>query len=105
MRLHLIRIVLAALAAVACSAPAAAPLSFNRDVRPILSDNCFKCHGSDKSARKAKLRLDIREDAIRSEAFIPGKPDESELVKRVFTTNEDDLMPPPDSHKKLTAAQ
>ncbi len=83
----------------------AAPLSFNRDVRPILSDNCFKCHGSDKSSRKAKLRLDIREEAIKSEAFLPGKPDESELVKRVFTTNEDDLMPPPDSHKKLTAAQ
>jgi hypothetical protein len=105
MRLHLIRIVLAALAAAACSARAAAPLSFNRDVRPILSDNCFRCHGSDKNARKAKLRLDVRDVAIEKEAFVPGKPDESELVKRVFTTNEDDLMPPPDSHKKLTAVQ
>ena len=105
MRLHLIRIVLVALAVSVCFARAAAPLSFNRDVRPILSDNCFRCHGSDKNSRKAKLRLDVRDVAIEKEAFVPGKPDESELVKRVFTTNEDDLMPPPDSHKKLTAAQ
>src|SRR5688572_2830826 len=80
-------------------------LTYNRDIRPILSDNCFHCHGPDASHRKAKLRLDIREDAVKAEAFVPGKADESELVKRIFTTDEDDLMPPPDSAKKLTEAQ
>ncbi|HEY0548772.1 MAG TPA: PSD1 and planctomycete cytochrome C domain-containing protein [Verrucomicrobiae bacterium] len=105
MRLHFISFALAVATISVVAAPATVPLSFNRDVRPILSDNCFRCHGSDKNARKAKLRLDVRDVAIEKEAFVPGKPDESELVKRVFTTNEDDLMPPPDSHKKLTAAQ
>jgi hypothetical protein len=105
MRLYSIGIISMALAVSVAAARAAAPLSFNRDVRPILSDNCFRCHGSDKNARKAKMRLDVRDVAIEKEAFVPGKPDESELVKRIFTTNEDDLMPPPDSHKKLTPAQ
>jgi len=89
----------------AVSARSAAPLGYNRDVRPILSDNCFACHGPDKGNRKAKLRLDIRADALAKEAFVPGKPDESELVKRLFTTNEDDVMPPVDSHKKITKEQ
>jgi hypothetical protein len=80
-------------------------LSYNRDIRPILSDNCFYCHGPDANHRKAKLRLDIREDALKSEAFVPGKPEESELVKRIFTTDEDDHMPPVDSAKKLTEEQ
>ena len=80
-------------------------LSYNRDIRPILSDNCFYCHGPDANHRKAKLRLDIREDALKSEAFVPGKADESELVKRIFTTDEDDRMPPVDSAKKLTEEQ
>src|SRR5262245_23135396 len=80
-------------------------VEFNRDVRPILSDNCFLCHGPDKNTRKAKLRLDIREEAISHEAFVPGKPEESELIKRIFATDPDDLMPPLDSHKKLTPSQ
>ena len=70
------------------SAPAAEKLQYNRDIRPILSDNCFRCHGADKAARKAKLRLDVRDVAIEKEAFVPGKPDESELIKRIYTTNE-----------------
>jgi hypothetical protein len=99
-------IICAVVLTLAVSARAAAPaLGYNRDVRPILSDNCFACHGPDKGNRKAKLRLDIREDALAKEAFVPGKPDESELVKRLFTTNEDDVMPPADSHKKLSTAQ
>jgi hypothetical protein len=78
-------------------------IEFNRDVRPILSDNCFYCHGPDKNHRDGKMRLDIREEALAKEAFVPGKPEESELINRILTTDEDDLMPPPDSHKKLTA--
>ncbi|MBX7207329.1 MAG: PSD1 and planctomycete cytochrome C domain-containing protein [Verrucomicrobiaceae bacterium] len=88
------------------AAPASrAELSFNRDIRPILSDNCFYCHGPDKNRRKAELRLDVREEALAKKAFEPGKPDASELIKRLFTRDEDDVMPPPDSHKTLSAKQ
>ncbi|WP_040546843.1 PSD1 and planctomycete cytochrome C domain-containing protein [Pedosphaera parvula] len=82
-----------------------AKLEFNRDIRPILSENCYQCHGPDKGNRKAKLRLDVRDVALEKEAFKPGKPDESELVRRIYTTNEDDHMPPADSHKHLADAQ
>ena len=82
-----------------------APLSYNRDVRPILAENCFACHGPDKEARKAKMRLDVRESALKKEAFVPGDPEISELIIRIFTDDEDDLMPPPDSHKSLTPTQ
>ena len=82
-----------------------ANVEFNRDIRPILSDNCFHCHGPDKAHRKAKLRLDVREDALGKEAFVPGKPDQSELVKRLHSKDSDEVMPPPDSNKKLTAHQ
>jgi len=89
------------------TASAAVPekILFNRDVRPILSDNCFFCHGPDPKHRKAKLRLDVREEAIAKDAFIPGDAAKSALVERLFTTEPDDLMPPADSHKKLTADQ
>jgi hypothetical protein len=80
-------------------------VEFNRDIRPILSDNCFHCHGPDKSHRKAELRLDVREDALKQEAFLPGKPDQSELVKRLHSKDPDEVMPPPDSNKKLSAQQ
>ena len=80
-------------------------LEFNRDIRPILSENCFQCHGPDKNNRKAKLRFDVREIALEKGAIKPGKPDESELVRRIYTTKEDDQMPPVDSPKRLTPAQ
>ena len=84
-------------------------ISYNRDVRPILSENCFACHGPDSAARKAGLRLDRFEDATAKRkgeaAIIPGKPDQSPLVTRVFATDPDDIMPPPKSHKQLTDAQ
>jgi cytochrome c553 len=82
-----------------------AKIEFNRDVRPILSENCFYCHGNDANHRKAKLRLDVREEALKKEAFVPGEPDKSELVARLISTDPDEVMPPPDSHKKLTAQQ
>ena len=88
------------------AAPAVpARVEFNRDVRPILSDNCFLCHGPDKNRRKADLRLDLRDEALKAEAFVPGKPDESELVARILSTDPDELMPPPKSNKKLDARQ
>jgi hypothetical protein len=86
-------------------ASAADKIGFNESVRPILSDNCFACHGPDAKNRKGKLRLDQRAAAIEKKAIVPGKPDESELIKRIFTSDQDDLMPPPDSHKVLSSAQ
>jgi hypothetical protein len=98
-----------ACAFVACilsaSAVLAAPVSFNRDIRPILSDNCFYCHGPDASHRQADLRLDIRDDAVTAGAIVPGKPADSALVSRINSTDSDELMPPPESHKKLDAKQ
>ena len=76
-------------------------VSFNRDIRPILSDNCFSCHGPDASHRQADLRLDVRDHAVESGAIVPGKPAESGLVARINTTAADELMPPPESHKQL----
>jgi hypothetical protein len=83
----------------------AGKVEFNRDVRPVLSENCFHCHGPDKNQRKAKLRLDDRNVAIARKAIIPGKPEESPLVERLFTDEPSQLMPPPKTHKTLTAAQ
>src|SRR4051812_7519397 len=80
-------------------------IEFNRDVRPILSDNCFACHGPDKNKRKAKLRLDDRAVAVETGAIVPGKPAESELVARIFSADADTTMPPPAAHKTLTAKQ
>jgi hypothetical protein len=74
-----------------------AELSFNRDIRPILSDNCFYCHGPDKNNRKGDLRLDVREELI--------KLGPQTLIERITTTDADDLMPPAESHKKLSARQ
>ncbi len=87
--------------------PPAVParIEFNRDVRPILADNCFLCHGPDQNRRKADLRLDIRDDALKAEAFVPGKPSESELVARVESADPAEIMPPPRSNKKLDARQ
>lgn len=82
-------------------------ISFNRDIRPILSDNCFNCHGPDEHSRKADLRLDTREGATGGEypAIVAGDSDASELIARLLTEDEDDIMPPPESHKKLTPDQ
>ena len=82
-----------------------ATLEYNRDIRPILSENCFYCHGPDANKREGKLRLDIREEALKQKAFIPGDAASSELVKRLFSKDEDDVMPPPESHRTVTAAQ
>ena len=78
--------------AMVAAAGAQEPVSFNRDVRPILTANCFACHGPDENSLKADLRLDKREVAIESEAIVPGKPNESGLVDRVFSTDPDSVM-------------
>lgn len=85
------------------------PINFSRDIRPLLSDNCFACHGPDEGQRKAKLRLDVKEGAFEvrdGHAIIkPGDSANSELIKRIVTTDPDDLMPPAKTGKKLTTAQ
>ncbi|MES2595632.1 MAG: PSD1 and planctomycete cytochrome C domain-containing protein [Verrucomicrobiota bacterium] len=89
----------------AATAPVTGKLRYNRDIRPILSDNCFHCHGPDKSHREADLRLDIRADAITAKAIQPGRPEASSIIERIQTHDEDDIMPPPESKKTLTEAQ
>src|SRR5688572_16934532 len=106
-------LLVAALAAAARSddpQPAAPPLpdkiEFNRDVRPIISDNCFACHGFDKIKRKADLRLDTKDgffaEGENGPIVTPGKPDQSELFRRVTAEDPDERMPDPKSHKKLS---
>lgn len=89
----------------ALAAPGETQLEFNRDIRPILSENCYLCHGPDKNTRKGKLRLDQRVEAVAKKAIVPGKPEDSELIKRLLTTNADDVMPPPETHKVITPSQ
>ena len=94
------------------AAAADQPVDFNRDIRPILSNNCFFCHGPDEKERKGGgdgLRLDTTTGAFADlgghAAVVKGKPEESELIKRVGSTDPDLVMPPPKSGKKLTARE
>ncbi len=85
-------------------------IDFNRDIRPILSENCYKCHGPDEAVRKAKLRLDVRAAALKPAksglpAIVPGSPEKSELVARITASDPDDRMPQLKSGKTLTAKQ
>ena len=86
-------------------------IEFNRDIRPILSENCYACHGPDARKRKGNLRLDTEAgakgpiDGTDSLAVVPGKPDESEMLARVAAEDADLVMPPPKTDKKLTADQ
>lgn len=78
---------------------------YNRDIRPILAENCFACHGQDSAARKAGLRLDQREAGLKAQAFVPGKPDESAMIQRILSHDPKELMPPPKTKKTLSPAQ
>ena len=85
-------------------------VSFNRDIRPIFSDTCFQCHGPDEAKRKSGVRFDVRESALKEAKsgeipIVPGKPDESEVMKRLTSTDPDEMMPPPRLNKKLTPQQ
>jgi hypothetical protein len=100
-----------ALAAAVCAAPASGePVNFDRDVRPIFSENCFPCHGHDENKRKAGLRLDIEEGAFAKLkhgefAVVPGDLTNSQLVYRIAPSDPDDVMPPASTGKKLSAEQ
>lgn len=105
-----IRFLLLALAAVGIVADeCAADVSFSRDVRPILSENCFTCHGPDDKGRQADLRLDLESSAKADRhgtiAVVPGKPEASELLRRIDAADPAERMPPPKSHKTITPQQ
>src|ERR1043165_7124918 len=92
---------------VACESLRAGTVGYNRDIRPILSENCFPCHGVDSASRKANLLLDRFEDAIlpridTQPAVVPGKPEGSALISRINAADPDDIMPPTKTHKVLT---
>ncbi|HEV3004952.1 MAG TPA: DUF1553 domain-containing protein [Pirellulales bacterium] len=91
--------------AAASAANAGDEIEYNRDIRPILAENCFACHGPDSAARKAGLRLDQRPMAVEMAAIVPGDPDSSELIRRVFSADAEEMMPPPMTKKQLTAEQ
>ncbi|MEO1991425.1 MAG: PSD1 and planctomycete cytochrome C domain-containing protein [Pirellulales bacterium] len=80
-------------------------IDFNRDIRPILSENCFYCHGQDENKRQADLRLDDRQSALDVGAIIPGDAESSSLIDRINSHDPDTLMPPPDSHRQLSSEQ
>ena len=80
-------------------------INFNRDIRPILSDNCFFCHGQDANKREADLRLDVRKSVIDSGAIVEGDVEASELINRIFTEDPDYQMPPAHSNRVLTDLQ
>jgi hypothetical protein len=81
------------------------PLNFNRDIRPILAENCFYCHGQDGNKRQADLRLDVREDAVKRKAIVPKDVAASSIIKRIHSSDPDEQMPPPKSNRHLSAEQ
>ncbi|HQX53305.1 MAG TPA: PSD1 and planctomycete cytochrome C domain-containing protein [Planctomycetaceae bacterium] len=80
-------------------------ISFNRDIRPILAENCFYCHGQDSNKRQANLRLDIRDVAVDAGALVPGDATGSAAIQRINSDNPDEVMPPPKSNRRLSAEQ
>ena len=81
------------------SAWAAGDVEFNRDIRPILRETCFRCHGPDSASRKADLRLDKREAAIAAGALKPGDLDGSEMIARILSEDPEEVMPPPSASR------
>jgi mono/diheme cytochrome c family protein len=93
------------LAPLGLAAAAEDEIDFARQIRPLLSDKCFACHGPDEHARESGLRLDVRASALESDAFVPGNAAESELVRRITSKDPDQRMPPASFHKELTAEE
>ena len=98
-------LVLASICILAVRPGLADPLEYNRDIRPILSDKCFSCHGADSASRKADLRLDVRENAVEMGAITAGEVDESEMLARIFSEDDESIMPPPETKKPLSAEE
>jgi len=96
-------------AVLAVDPPSSGKIDYTRDIRPILSENCYHCHGPDESSRKGKLRLDTKDGLFNEHKdifpFKAGSLDDSEAWERINSTDKDDQMPPPDSHRKLTEGQ
>lgn len=91
-------------------ARAAATVDFTREVQPILAEYCFHCHGPDDKDRKAGYRIDVRDPALKGgrsdlPGIVPGKPEASEIIARIFSTDSEEVMPPPKENKPLTPAQ
>jgi hypothetical protein len=113
----MIRVVLAGILLASCHVAIFAsagepkpPVDYNRDIRPILSKNCYACHGPDAKSRSTKMRLDHRESAVAKNKkgiapIVPGKPEASELIRRVSTDDESDQMPPKETGNRLTPEQ
>ena len=80
-------------------------VSYAREILPILSDKCFYCHGPDKKHQKADLRLDLRAEAITAGAINPQHPEKSEVLLHIFYNDDEEIMPPPDAHRELSAKQ
>jgi len=99
-------VVVFAIALAAGPAAAAGPeIAYNRDIRPILVENCFSCHGADSASRAADLRLDEREEAVASGAIVPGDSDSSVMLDRISSDDPEEVMPPPETKKSLTPEQ
>ena len=106
----LIALELSPLLATAADAPLPAKIDYNRDIRPILSENCYACHGPDAKQLRGDLRLDLRESALKVNkdghaAIVPKQSTKSALMQRITTSDSDDLMPPPKTNKKLTSRE
>jgi hypothetical protein len=99
------RWLLTVVCASASTSVSAGDLKFNRDIRPILSEHCFACHGPDSASRKGDLRLDRRAAAMDHGALVPSKPDDSEVIRRIFSSDHDEVMPPPETKRPLTNEQ
>src|ERR1051325_2340921 len=106
---HFLPVLLVALLLHVSTAPAASKVDFNYDIRPIISTKCYHCHGPDEKSRKAKLRLDIREEALKEHddvrAIVPGDIKASELIVRITSTDPDEIMPPPKEDHALSARE
>lgn len=104
-RISLLPITSGLMAVLIGSAQAGEPLSFARQIRPLLTQKCGACHGADAKARKGDLRLDTREGLLHPEIVKPGKPDASELVARLVSKDPDEVMPPPEKGESLSSAE
>src|SRR5882724_8728988 len=109
-KLVLTLLLVASFASLAASPSGQPEVDYNRDIRPIFSENCYACHGPDQNKRKAGLRLDRKEEAFLqlksgNYAIVPGDPAKSKLIYRITTTDDDDRMPPLKTGKHLTPSQ